>query len=124
MWSANLATTTFNVYRAFGGALQSSANACRLVEQMDEGRRPETSNLSWSHYIEFDMSVDVRDGVTRTAGTNSLSYADGDEIRIPDASGTIYVVVFVIVLGMGSPRAYKRAYLLRDTANFTGTGWS
>lgn len=98
--------------------------ACRVVEQLDEGRRPESSGLNWSHYVDCELSTDIRDAVTRSAGANTLTYADGDKVKIPDDSGTVYVVVWVIVLGFGTPSAYKRAYLMRDTANFTGTGWS
>lgn len=117
--------TTFDVYRPFGaGAALTTGNACRLIEQMDEGRRPDSSGLNWSHYLECELSVDVRDGVLRTAGANSFTYADGDEVRIPDSTGTSYAVVFVIVLALGSTHAYKRAFLLRDAPRFSGSGWT
>ena len=121
---ASFAQTTFDVYRAFGGAQFSTGNFCKLVEQMDIGRRPESAGLNWSHYIDFNMPVDVRDGVTRVAGSNTFTYADGDEIRIPDSNGTTYVTVFVLVMNFGTPNSYKRALLLRDAPVFTGTGWT
>jgi len=64
-------------------------------------------------------SFDIQDRCLRGINTSSLAY--GDEIRIPDSSGTIYVVVYVerVIAPPGQP-AIKRAYLLRDTATWPG----
>lgn len=79
----------------------------------------------WTHFIDLPIEVDIRDGITRTTGSNTLNWADGDEVRIPDASGTKYVVVFVVTMNFGRNNdEYKRAYLLRDAPVFAGTGWS
>ena len=111
-----------HVYNGFGGSERSNnPRRCRLVEQMDEGRRPESSGLNWSHYIDCELVIDIRDGCSRSG--NTISYGDGDEVRIPDTNGTKYVVVWVMVLGFGTSLAYKRALLMRDSANFAGTGW-
>jgi hypothetical protein len=49
------------------------------------------AKLVWSHILE----VDLRDGCTRTGGSNAVAYADGNEVRIPDGSRTQYVVVWM-----------------------------
>ena len=35
----------------------------------------------WTHYLLVNPGVDIRDAVARGVGSNSLSYADGDEVR-------------------------------------------
>ena len=79
--------------------------------------------MNWTHFVDFDFDVDVRDGVSRSVTSNALTYSDGDMIRIPDANGTVYVVVFVTPMGLGTERQYKRAYLMRHDANWGGSGW-
>ena len=117
--------TTFTSYRPFGsGTVVISGGECKLVEQLDIGRKPETTGLSWSHYIDCAISHDIRDGCTRTAPNNYLSYNDGDEVRIPDENGTRYVVVFVTPMVFGIKVPYKRAYLMRHDAVWDGSGWS
>src|SRR5262249_1452753 len=98
---------------------RSTGNPCRLVEQFDVGRPPVSGQLMWSHYIDLDPSADIRDGVTRTVGNNTLTYADGDEVRIPSGSTNKYVVVFVVSMGLGTAQQYKRAYLLRHSLDWT-----
>lgn len=112
--------TTFSVRRPFGDATANSQdNACRITDQIDEGRPALAGQLMWSHYIDFEVEIDVRDGATRTAGTDALTYADGDEVRIPSESGHRYVVVFVSMMAQGSARQWKRAYLLRHTIDWS-----
>jgi hypothetical protein len=43
--------------------------------------------------LELDGTVDIRYGCTRTACGNMQQYADGDEIRIPNANGSIVPVL-------------------------------
>lgn len=108
-------TTTCNIYRPFGGTLSASAVPCWLVADLSG-----VGSLFWSHHLDVDDTIDVRDGSTRAAGTNAITYADGDEVRIPDAAGTSYVVVWVEMHNRGTPQQFKRAYLLRDTAVWPG----
>ncbi len=73
--------------------------------------------LEWTHYIELDVDADVLDGCTRTAGTGTPVYADGDEVRIAVGGSTPrFVVVWVEIVDGGTPREFKRAYLLRHSA--------
>ena len=107
--------TTCDVYRPFGSATPAAtAVPCRLVPDLATGRL--YASLVWTHYAEFDAAADVRDGTTRPLGELSVSYADGDEVRIPSGGGTRFVVVWTETIDLGTPRAYKRAYLLRHTA--------
>lgn len=117
--------TKFVIRRAFGGAIAPGPGVYRgrLTEQIDEGRPPLSGGLSWTHFLDVGMAVDIRDGQTRAAGTNVLTYADGDEIRIPDDNGCKFVVVLVVRMAMGSMDPFKRAYLMRDDPVFTGTFW-
>ncbi len=116
-------TTTMDIYRAFGGALVQENVRIRMVDALAPGRRRTATavQVQWTHVVECDYSVDIRDGCTRAAGSNDLTYADGDEVRIPDASGTRFVVVWVTPVNRGSELAFKRVYLLRHDATWTGT---
>jgi hypothetical protein len=109
-------TTTCDIYRPFGaGSPTTSGVACRLVHvTQDDAPAPGLV------YIDLDDTVDIRDGVTRTPGTGGLLYGDGDEVRIPNASGSRYVVTWVVMINRGTSRQFKRAYLLRDTAVWPG----
>ncbi len=119
--SVQLLTTTCDIYRPFGAASPTTVGvACRLVPCPERGLATPSGALRWSHYIDVDESVDVRDGCSRTAGADQPTYADGDEVRIPGATGTRYVVVWVAVFNRGSGLAFKRAYLLRDSAAWPG----
>jgi hypothetical protein len=116
-------TTTMDIYRPFGGALAQENVRIRMLDSQPRGRRFTATALQvqWSHIVECDHSVDIRDGCTRAAGSNDITYADGDEVRIPDASGTRFVVVWVTPVSRGSELAFKRVYLLRHDANWTGS---
>lgn len=113
-----LLASTCDIYRpATAGSPTTTGVACRLVPSL--GRAP-LGPLIWTDLLDVDESVDVRDGCTRAAGTDAITYADGDGIRIPNASGTRYVVVWVETINRGTTRAFKRAYLIRDTAVWPG----
>jgi hypothetical protein len=112
-------TTTCDVYRPFGAASPTTTGiACRLVPVI-RGELP-APGLAWTHYIDVDDTVDIRDGCTRSAASGTVLYADGDEVRIPNASGSRYVVTWVVVMNRGTSRTFKRVYLLRDTAVWPG----
>lgn len=116
-------TTTMDIYRPFGGAVAQQDVRIRVVDTQPEGRRRTETvvQLQWTHVVECDHSVDVRDGCTRVAGSNNVTYADGDEVRIPDGSGTRFVVVWVTSVNRGTELAFKRVYLMRDDPSWTGT---
>jgi hypothetical protein len=116
----NHLSTTCEIYRPFGAVSATLTGVvCRLVPDLARGRAG-TGSLCWTHYLDLADTVDIRDGCTRTAGNNAVNFADGDEVRIPNASGSRYVVVWVEMLNRGTPRQFKRAYLLRDTAAWPG----
>jgi hypothetical protein len=120
---ARLLTTTCDIYRPYGAASPTTTGVpCRLVPCLERGRGGYAGStyLMWTHYIDVDEGVDVRDGCARITGADSLAYADGDEVRIPDGSGTRYVVVWVALFNRGSSLAFKRAYLLRDVPAWPG----
>jgi hypothetical protein len=110
---ADLLTMTCAVYRPFGaGTPTATGVACRLVPSLERGQRT-THQLQWTHVLELAADAEVRDGITRSGG--NLVYADGDEVRVPDATGERFVVVWVEVYDAGLPSERQRAYLLRDT---------
>jgi hypothetical protein len=118
----NPLTATCDIYRPFGaGSPTTTGVVCRLVTDMVNGRSRYSGGLCWSHYIDLSDMVDIRDGCSRTAGSNAAVYADGDEVRIPNGSGSRYVVVWVELINRGTAGQFKRAYLLRDTAVWPGT---
>ena len=111
-------TTTCDIYRPFGaGSPTTTGVACRLVPDL---ATVGGGAVVWTDYLDLDETVDVRDGCTRAAGSNSVTYNDGDEVRIPNASGTRYVVVWVALMNRGTARPFKRVYLMRDTAAWPG----
>ena len=113
-----LLQTTCNVYRPFGAGAPTHTNVpCRLVPDLARGRTPNGTSLSWTHYLVLDVTADVLDAVTRPAGSQLLTYSDGDEIRVPSGATTpSFAVVWVETVDAGSPREYKRAYLMRHAA--------
>ena len=114
-------TTTCDLYRPFGAASPLTTGiACRLVPDLAVGRGMNGALLSWTHYLDMDATVDVRDGCTRLAGADSLQFADGDELRIPNGSGSRYVAVWVEWHNRDTPQQFKRVYLLRAVAVWPG----
>ncbi len=115
-----VALTTCDIKNGWGGADRATGVLCKHEPRVAEGRlhgAPGTVVL-FSDEIDLDPSVDIRDGWTRTAGSNALTYADGDEVRVPSGSSNKYVVVWVEIVNRGTPQALKRAYLLRHSANW------
>src|SRR5262245_25088641 len=112
---------TFELRRPFGGAVVTSNNPGTLHNHFTSAGRGAAGDIGYTHILDVPDSFDIRDGCLRGINTSSLAYGDGDEIRIPDSSGTIYVVVYVerVIAPPGTP-AIKRAYLLRDTAVWPG----
>jgi hypothetical protein len=114
---AALLTTTCDIYRPFGAAAPTAAGVpCRLAPAAADGSR--AGSLTWTHTLELQPGVDVRDGYTRAAGGAALSYADGDEVRVPSGGATRYVVVWVEVVARGTPVQFLRAYLVRHQASW------
>jgi hypothetical protein len=121
---SHLLTTTCDIYRPFGAASPTTTSVpCRLVACLPRGRGGYSggSYLVWSHYLDIADTVDVRDGCSRAAGSDTISYGDGDEVRVPGGGGsTRYVVVWVEMVNRGTALQFKRAYLLRDQAAWPG----
>lgn len=114
----NLIPTTCDVYRPFGAGAPTYSNVpCRLLSDFARGRTAAGTPAEWTHTLVLDPSADVRDGCTRTAGASGIVYADGDEVRVPGGASTPrFVVVWVEIVDPGTPREFKRAYLMRHQA--------
>ena len=112
-----------DIYRPLGAALPVySAVPCRLVPNYAKGRAGQAgpTQLMWTHYLDLAADNDIRDGLTRSAGTNYMTYSDGDGVRVP-MNGQVwrFVVVLVEWRYPGEPeREYIRAYLIRDLADW------
>jgi len=101
--------STCDVYRPFGDSSPMTNDVpCRLSPDFAGGQQ--SIGISWTHTLDLPADADVRDGCTRSAESGSLSYADGDEIRI---AGVRYVVVWVEPHCFDGPTPFQRAYLLR-----------
>jgi hypothetical protein len=113
----DLVPSTCDIYRPFGAGAPTYTNVpCRLVADFPRSRAAGTVP-EWTHYLVVDIGVDVKDGCTRAAGSSGLTYADGDEVRVPGGAGTPrFVVVWVETVDAGTPREFKRAYLVRHAA--------
>jgi len=112
-------THTCDIYRPFGaGSPTTTGVSCRLTPTLAAGSgKPTVTALAWTHTLDVQPGVDIRDGCSRTAGANAINVADGDEVRVP-AGATRYVVVWVETVGRGSPMQFQRAYLMRHAAAF------
>jgi hypothetical protein len=116
-----LLPTTFDVYRPFGAASPlGTGHAGRLASAFREGRPPVSGQQHFTHVLDCQPEVDVRDGCSRSVGADAILYGDGDEVRIPDAAGSRYVVVWVDVVNRGTARAFKRVWLMRHEAVWPG----
>lgn len=108
-------TTTCDIYRPFGDATPTTvAAACRLVPDLANGMRF-AGPLAWTHYVDLPIEVDVVDGGTRAEGSSEISFADGDELRVPSGGTARYVVVWVEDHNVGATRPFRRAYLTRHS---------
>jgi hypothetical protein len=115
----DLLPTTCDIYRPFGaGGAPTYANVqCRLVGDFARGRAATGSGPDWTHYLVVNPEVDIVDGCSRLGGAFTLSYSDGDEVRVPAGTANPrFVVVWVETVDAGTPREFKRAYLIRHTA--------
>jgi hypothetical protein len=112
---ACLLTTTCDIYRPFGAAAPAAtAVPCQLSPDLAAGTLG--GSLVWTHVLDLAPGADIRDGCTRTAGGDAITYADGDEVRVPSGGSTRYVVVWVETQNRGSSMQCLRAYLLRHEA--------
>ena len=112
--STDLVPSTCDVYRPFGAGSPTYTNVpCRLVGDFARSRVAAASP-DWTHYLVLDLAADIRDGCTRTAGSAAITYADGDEVRLSDGSGTPrFVVVWVETVDPGTPRALSSCAMRR-----------
>jgi hypothetical protein len=118
---AAVLTSTCDVYRPFGaGSATTAGIPCRLEPNLAvlTGKLV-VGQLGWTHTLDVQPGVDIRDGASRADGSASITFADGDEVRVPGGTGTTrYVVVWVETIGLGTPMQFQRAYLLRHEAVF------
>ncbi len=114
---AQFLTTTCDIYRPFGAASPAATGVpCRLTTCSTAASR--SGPAVWTHTLDLQPGVDIRDGCTRTAGSDAQTYADGDEVRVPAGGSTRYVVTCVEVVARGTPMQYQRAYLLRHAVSW------
>lgn len=109
---------TYDLYRPFGsGAPLYTAQPCDWVPALFGGEEGVGPNApKWDCWIDVPATADIRDGCTRSVGSNNWNVADGDEIRIrhPNTPApNSYVCVFVMWRYPGYAYQYKRAYLMR-----------
>jgi hypothetical protein len=114
----DLLPTTCDIFRPFGaGAATYTEVRCRLVADFARSRAANGAIPEWTHYLVVNPEVDIQDGCTRLGGAYTLTYADGDEVRVPTgAAAPRFVVVWVETVDAGTPREFKRAYLVRHAA--------
>jgi hypothetical protein len=117
-YPVDLLGTTCDIYRPFGAGVPTYTNVpCRLVGDFPRSRSAAGAVPEWTHYLVVDAGVDIQDGCTRSAGSAGLTYADGDKVCVPGGGTTpSFVVVWVETVDAGTPREFKRAYLLRHAA--------
>ncbi|QVL30936.1 hypothetical protein KIH39_19060 [Telmatocola sphagniphila] len=102
---------TTAIYRPFGSPTPIATEISGHLIADSSGLNS-TRTLKWTHILETASSTDLRDGCSRTAGTNAIVYADGDEVRM---GGNRFVVVWVEIVNPGSSFERKRAYLMRHS---------
>jgi hypothetical protein len=111
--------TTCDIYRPFGaGSPTTTGIPCRLTPALAAlTTKLVIGEIGWTHTLDVQPGVDIRDGCSRVVGSDEIYFADGDEVRVPGGSGTTrYVVVWVETVGRGTPMQYQRAYLVRHEA--------
>lgn len=118
MLSPTLLPSICEIYRPFGDSTPIATNIpCRIVPSIE--RSPNKGETYWTHMLDLQPGIDIRDGCTRTSGQTNIVYADGDEVRVPGGSGSSrYVVVWVETMCRDTPLQYQRVYLLRHEAVF------
>jgi hypothetical protein len=102
-----------NIFRPFTAPFPMLMNVrCRLIGVFGRGRAGLT--FVYTHLLEVQPDIDIRDGCNRAGGSPTLAYSDGDKVQIT-IGATLYtfVVVWVEVVNADTPREFKRAYLLR-----------
>ncbi len=105
-------TTTCDIYRPFGAASPTASGVpCRISPITGDRSGPD--GTTWSHTLDVQPGVDLRDSSGRAAGSAAIVFAEGDEVRVPGSGATRYVVVWVEVVARGTPLQFQRAYLLR-----------
>lgn len=107
-----------DLYRPFGASSPIDTGIpCRIVpnERYGRGEAVGTTYLTWSHWVDLESNYDIRDGCSRAAGTNYITYADGDQVEATLEGKTWrFVVVWVEKRYTNTDRNYTRAYLVRD----------
>lgn len=109
-----------DVWHPFGAAAPKLTDVpCNYVPAYYGGRGATTgpNYVTWDAWVDFDPIYDVRDGLSRSLGSDNLNYSDGDRVDIKNAAGevmAIYVVTMVTMRYYGYPSKHKRAYLLRS----------
>ncbi|MEZ6143294.1 MAG: hypothetical protein R3B84_22230 [Zavarzinella sp.] len=103
-----------DIVRPLGsGTIVASSVPCQVTADFAGGRRS-ASEPRWTHVMMLNSDVDIRDGCTRTANEGDITFADGDEVRLP--SGTTddqFAVVWVEKVHQGTSRTYQRVFMLR-----------
>ena len=112
-----LLTTTCEIRRPFGSGSVLTANiSCRVSGEWARGQAAaKDAGTRWTHRMDVNPSVDIRDHVDRNTGENLLVWADGDEVRIPSGGSTRFVVAWVEEVDTGTPEEHLRVYLLRHS---------
>jgi hypothetical protein len=113
-------TTTCDISTGIGIGATITGVPCTHFPSMDKGRRADSGALQYTDIIEVAETVDIRDGCTRSANSNTLTYADAYAVHIPTEGGTVYAVVWVEYLDRGLETARKRVYLMRHAAAWPG----
>ena len=110
---------TCDIRRPFGAVAVASANVpCNVVPALYGGEQVTSgpNNIDWDTWIDLPIGTDIRDGLSRSVGSNNFNYTDGDQVDVKNAAGSVaatYVVVYSHIRYWGKPYAYKRCYLLR-----------
>jgi len=111
-----------DIYRPFGAAVPTYTNVdARVVPAFIKGRgaTATTNYLACTHWVDFPIGTDVRDGCSRGAGIVIESYSDGDELHASLNGKTfVLVTVWVEVRYANTPAAFKRAWCVRDHVNW------
>lgn len=110
----SLWNTTCAIHRPFGDDTVAVGIEGRLVPDFVRGQM--ATGLRWTHYLDLPAGTDIRDGGTRGEGSSEITFADGDEVRVPSGSAARFVVVWVEQHNLGGPMSFCRAYLTRHDA--------